>query len=176
VVFPPETKLSLFSHPYLFPFVSFTDHHKTISWRLAWHGQGPAAGAAAATGEGVRRWGWSLIYVDCLWFFLWIEIGWNLCIFASVCVVYRFKLVMFILVVKLNDLMLLWWLVCDERWDRIELVVWRLCHCRKWLHLTDWSVYMCLHVSFWFDDRLHVRASPSCSLLPIYLTQVLLRP
>jgi hypothetical protein len=39
------------------------------TWRPTWHGQGPAAGAAAATGEGVRRWGWSLTYVDCLWFF-----------------------------------------------------------------------------------------------------------
>jgi hypothetical protein len=44
------------------------------TWRPARHGQGPADGAAAATGEGVQRWGWSLIYVYCLWF---LFVNWN---------------------------------------------------------------------------------------------------
>jgi hypothetical protein len=97
------------------------------------HGQAPVAPSAARPRRQPRCPGGLQWVCGFFYFYLWIEIGWNLCIFLvdvlwidSVCISYASSeiewliVVMFMLVVKLND-SLLWWLLWDELWDGIEL-------------------------------------------------------
>jgi hypothetical protein len=124
--------------------------HETAWWRAAKPGQcgqagrGSGPGVASvitlrermvltlSTSDVIHLWFVCEMFSD---FYLWFVGNLNgIVVFFGECDVNWIKLVMFIRVVKLTNL-LMWWLLCNELWDQIILV----CGVPSWWLSSKWT-------------------------------------